>query len=197
MSALSPNSIGPSDFLVPAIQNVSAAALEAAPEGRIASLCWRVAITATLLFALYRRRQAVRNLPLVVKKPFDPSVGQGTMVEAYRRIIYKYGNIDLLSLNHIPEDLHDDPYLRKYICTITQAPARHAVCDPNKKTIYDRVAIEEWLKLKGTSPVTRKPLQAYQLTPVFGASMIIEARLRFHEERMKALRAMKLAVDLD
>lgn len=197
MSALSPNSLGPSNFLVPAIQNASAAAFQAAPEGRMASLCWRVAIAVTLLFALYRRRQAAANPPLVVKKPFDSSLGQGTMVEAYRRIIYKYGNIDLLALDQIPEELYDDPFLKKYTCTITQAPARHPVWDPNKKTIYERVVVEEWLKLKGTSPVTRKPLHAHQLTPVLGASIVIETRLRFHEERMKALRAMKLAVDLD
>jgi len=50
------------------------------------------------------------------------------------------------------------------VCPITRATLVDPVVDPEGNT-YERTAILAWLNEHGTSPVTRSPLQASQLTP--------------------------------
>ena len=50
------------------------------------------------------------------------------------------------------------------ICPITHEPVTDPVIDPDGYT-YERSAIEEWIRLKGESPITRRPLRLNQLVP--------------------------------
>eukprot|EP01063_Lacrimia_lanifica_P024055 TRINITY_DN32024_c0_g1_i1.p1 TRINITY_DN32024_c0_g1~~TRINITY_DN32024_c0_g1_i1.p1 ORF type:complete len:767 (+),score=281.16 TRINITY_DN32024_c0_g1_i1:65-2365(+) len=51
-----------------------------------------------------------------------------------------------------------------FVCIITQRLMEDAVVDPEGNS-YDKAAIEEWLAMNSTSPVTRNPLRPNQLAP--------------------------------
>jgi len=71
-------------------------------------------------------------------------------------------NGDFLSLRRISQILRDDSVLNARICPITHAPILHPVGDPNGVTVYERRAIEDWIRRHGEqarSPVTNEPLQ--------------------------------------
>jgi len=60
-------------------------------------------------------------------------------------------------------------------CPITLEVMKDPVVDPQGHS-YERAAIEEWLKERGTSPMTRKPMSADQLIPNRALKDSIEAR---------------------
>jgi len=92
----------------------------------------------------------------------------------------------LRALPAIPEELHEDPVFRKYICTITMLPTRHPVGDPNGRALYDRSAIERWIREHHNSPITRHPLTRDQLVPKPRIQAFIDDRLLQHETALKA-----------
>lgn len=93
---------------------------------------------------------------------------------------------DLQALRFIPEELHEDPVFRQYICLINLAPARHPVLDPNRRALYDRAAVETWLRLRGTSPATRASLSPGELLPNLHAQNDINRRLALYETHIRA-----------
>jgi len=92
---------------------------------------------------------------------------------------------NLLALRKIPEPLHADALLKRYICPVTQKPIRYPVTDPNGNAIYEREAILRWLETHGTSPVTFRPLHARDLVLKSDLKQMIDSRLRFHGERLQ------------
>lgn len=89
--------------------------------------------------------------------------------------------LNLTQLHFIPAPLYADPVFRKYICPITRAPIRRAICDPNGRTLYERSAITQWLTTNNTSPATRRPLRQRQLLARPAVQAEIDQRLREHQ----------------
>lgn len=92
----------------------------------------------------------------------------------------------LQALSFIPEELYDDPVFSQYTCLINQTPARHPVFDPNRHTLYDREAIETWIRLRGSSPATRAPLSSAELLPNHEIQEAINRRLALYETHIRA-----------
>jgi hypothetical protein len=49
------------------------------------------------------------------------------------------------------------------ICPITREPVRHPVVTPYTDHVYEKEALEKWVREKGTDPMTRQPLRVEQL----------------------------------
>lgn len=96
------------------------------------------------------------------------------------------GPFNLRQLREIPEELHEDPVFRRFICAIYLTPIRFAVADPNGRTLYERQAIVEWIRRHHNSPVTRNPLAVAQLLPRPAVQQLIDARLEQHENILRA-----------
>jgi Mg-chelatase subunit ChlD len=60
-----------------------------------------------------------------------------------------------------------------FICPISQQVMQDPVCDKEGNT-YERKYIEEWIRLHGTSPITRSPLQLEDLVPNRALRTLIE-----------------------
>jgi hypothetical protein len=93
---------------------------------------------------------------------------------------------NLLACSSIPETMHGDIVFSHYICPLTLAPIRFPVGDPNGYTLYERATILEWLKRHHTSPVTRSPLTPEQLVPQSEITQLIEERLKWHSNHLRA-----------
>lgn len=102
---------------------------------------------------------------------------------------------DLLTLNSIPDLLHDDPVFARYICPITQGPVRHPMRDKNGKTVYERDEIVKYLVQSGISPFTRQPHTVAELQPVPALQRLIDNQLAFHSERLRALARTQAAIN--
>ena len=83
----------------------------------------------------------------------------------------------------IPEEFEDDEVLSQHICPIARNPIRYPVTDPTSGTMYERVAIEEWIDRHHTSPLSRTSLERDQLAPDREAEERINTRLRELQER--------------
>jgi hypothetical protein len=59
-------------------------------------------------------------------------------------------------------DLHDEA--EPFVCPLSLNLMEDPVVDPEGNS-YERSAIESWLRVAGTSPITRKPLLALALVP--------------------------------
>jgi hypothetical protein len=66
------------------------------------------------------------------------------------------------ALERLLSELSDLP--EAYSCPITFRPMRDPVIDPEGNT-FDRVVIVDWLEEKGTSPITRNPIDLQDLYP--------------------------------
>jgi hypothetical protein len=86
----------------------------------------------------------------------------------------------LLDLDTIPENLHEDPVFAENICPITLAPIRYPLRDPTTGTVYEGAAITQWVRLHGTSPLSRRPLNERDLEVMPEMEARIIERLRFH-----------------
>lgn len=104
---------------------------------------------------------------------------------------------DLINGDRIPPELHDDETFQKYICPITFLPIRDPVGDPNKKTLYERSAILEALERKAVSPITGFPLSADQLIEKPFLKVLIDSRLRFHDDQIKKVIQQGLLIPAD
>lgn len=100
--------------------------------------------------------------------------------------ISEFDPFDLVSLNFIPEELHNDEIFSKYICPITKVPIRHPICDKNGITLYEKSNIVQALRNDRRSPVTRAPHQISELIPKPALQALIDDRLKFHVERLRA-----------
>lgn len=99
----------------------------------------------------------------------------------------RLSDINLLSLNHIPEILEIDPVFAENKCVISNRAIRDPVADPNEVTLYERSAISEWLNRgNSSSPVTRNFLIYSQLIERPALKKIIENRLKYHEQFLKS-----------
>ncbi len=87
----------------------------------------------------------------------------------------------------IPEEFEGDAILSQFICLITRAPIRHPVIDPNTGTMYEQAAIEEWIDLHHTSPLTRSHLEREDLVPARDVQEIIDNQLRVLEAERTAM----------
>lgn len=99
----------------------------------------------------------------------------------------------------IPQTMHDDIVLSKYICTITQEPMRDPVADPTNggKTLYERAAIVKWLQTKNTSPATRFTLNDFQLLERPALSALINSRLKLHSRGSRNKKPLNLNAPAD
>jgi hypothetical protein len=95
-------------------------------------------------------------------------------------------HVNLAGLSLIPQALHDDPLFKKFRCLITLNPIRHPVKDPtNRKTIYERSAIVQWLAQHHTSPATRLPLRVEELMEMPVLKGKIDARVADYQKRIE------------
>ena len=92
-----------------------------------------------------------------------------------------------LSLDSIPDFLHDDLVFSRYVCPISLQPIRYPVADPNGVTVYELGAITEALRNNPVSPVTRRPLTVEQLLPRPALKALIDHRLQYHENQLLRL----------
>ena len=60
--------------------------------------------------------------------------------------------------------MDDDTFNPSFYCPITAELMRDPVIDREGNS-YERIAIEEWIALKGVSPITRNPLHTGDLAP--------------------------------
>lgn len=101
---------------------------------------------------------------------------------------------DLVARDDIPPELHGDGELARYTCPINLTPIRFPVGDPNGVHIYERSAILQHLVRNPTSPMTRLPLIPAMLIPKPALLALIEHRLGFHSNRLRAIAAAIPAV---
>ncbi len=92
----------------------------------------------------------------------------------------------LVALNRIPDEFANDVILSRYICPISQAPIRFPVGDPDGTHVYEREEIIAWIRLRHTSPMTRRALNEQDLVPKPALQALINHRLRFHEQHLMA-----------
>ena len=105
---------------------------------------------------------------------------------------------DLLRLRTIPTELHDDAVFNRYKCPLTHVPVRDPVGDPTltdsaghlTSPVFERNFMVTWIRQKGTSPNTRKPLAIHQLVRKPHLRALIDHRLQFHSDRMRAFAAI-------
>jgi hypothetical protein len=71
----------------------------------------------------------------------------------------------------------EEDYNPNLICSLTMQLMRDPVIDSDGNT-YEKSAIEDWLRLKGTSPMTRKPMHVSSLRPNRALKNIIEDEMR-------------------
>lgn len=105
------------------------------------------------------------------------SQGVGLTTRVKNKYMKGQDKYDLLALDKIPAYLHEDQILSKYVCIITKAPIRYVVGDPNRRTLYEKANITQWLREHNTSPVTRKHLTAADLVPLPAVQSLIDSRL--------------------
>ena len=77
----------------------------------------------------------------------------------------------------IPDEFEKDSILCEHICPITQSPVRYPVIDPTSGIVYERSALEHWVDLQHSSPITRRPLQRSDLVVANDIQEAIEKRL--------------------
>lgn len=140
----------------------------------------------------------VRNA-ILIKAVTELSVVSSTAKALYRRLAERVrvpqgtnqANVaapvySLTALNRIPDELANDAVLSRYICPISQAPIRFPVGDPDGTHVYEREEIMAWIRLRHTSPMTRRPLNEQDLVPKPALQALINHRLRFHEQHLLA-----------
>lgn len=71
----------------------------------------------------------------------------------------------------------EEDYNPNLICSLTMQIMREPVIDSDGNT-YEKAAIEDWLRLKGTSPMTRKPMHVSSLRPNRALKNLIEDEMR-------------------
>jgi hypothetical protein len=81
----------------------------------------------------------------------------------------------------IPSTHYTDPIFMENICSITGVPIRHPVKEPVTNKIYERAAIEAWINLHHTSPMTLQPIEKQSLIPV----PEIEDRINNHLQKIQ------------
>lgn len=98
--------------------------------------------------------------------------------------------LDFRRFPSIPTPLHEDQVLSQFVCSITNEPIRDPVRDPTTppqvKILYERQAIQNWLRLRQTSPHTREPLYQNQLIECPGLKLLIDRRLNQHYQSLLA-----------
>ena len=105
---------------------------------------------------------------------------------------------DLLRLRTIPTKLHHDAVFNRYKCPLTHVPVRDPVGDPTltdsaghlTSPVFERNFMVTWIRQKGTSPNTRKPLAIHQLVRKPHLRALIDHRLQFHSDRLRAFAAI-------
>lgn len=138
----------------------------------------------------YAKLTARLNPPLAAA----PNPAAGAALNPQAAAAQPRDPFDLVALNQIPEELHGDPALAQYICPITQVPIRFPVGDPTTgRHIYEHSAIVEWINGHHNSPMSRQPLAVNQLVPKPATLALINARLTFHSNRLRALAAAPVA----
>ena len=91
---------------------------------------------------------------------------------------------NLVALDVIPDPLAEDEIFQRYICPITLRAIRHPVLDPNGVTLYERSAIEGYLRgERKPSPITHQMMSREDLGEAGDIQAIIDARLRQHQQR--------------
>jgi hypothetical protein len=75
------------------------------------------------------------------------------------------------------------PLPESYYCSITFNLMHEPVIDPDGHT-YERVAIENWIRVNGKSPATRSPLTVDQLYPNHAISDLLDEEKNRAEETM-------------
>ncbi len=105
---------------------------------------------------------------------------------------------NLLQFRDIPTELHDDIVFNRYKCPLTLAPVRDPVGDPTltdsagrlTNSVFERHVMVTWIRQKGTSPNTRKRLAIHQLVQKPHLRALIDHRLQFHSDRLRAFAAI-------
>ncbi len=105
---------------------------------------------------------------------------------------------DLLRLRTIPIELHHDVVFNRYKCPLTHVPVRDPVGDPTltdspghlMSPVFERHVMVNWIRQKGFSPNTRKPLAIHQLVRKPHLRALIDHRLQFHSDRLRAFAAI-------
>ena len=72
-------------------------------------------------------------------------------------------------------------YLETFICPITGDIMKDPVIGSDGHT-YERLAIEQWLRQEGTSPITRQTMNLTDLTTNIALRDTIESIMRLHPE---------------
>jgi hypothetical protein len=106
--------------------------------------------------------------------------------QAYSQLTEAEG-FNLLARQTIPDQFYDDTTLMENICPITGVPIRHPVKEPVTNTIYERAAIETWIDLHHTSPMTRLPLEKQNLILVPEIQAKINNRLQQIQNNLNGL----------
>ena len=118
---------------------------------------------------------------------YNKKVCKNTVKDIYKELSFYLKKINfnpnnLIALDEIPEILHDDIVFSRYTCSINHLPIRDPVEDPSGHHLYERAAVYAWLEKNNTSPITRLPLTPEMLVEKPLLKLLIDNRLKFHQE---------------
>ena len=87
----------------------------------------------------------------------------------------------------------DDEVLGRYKCPLARVLIRHPVIDPSSGILYEREAIETWIRMFHRSPTTSAPLEKESLKIASEAQEAIDGRLRVFQGQREASRGRIVA----
>ncbi|MBA3721664.1 MAG: hypothetical protein H0W88_04615 [Parachlamydiaceae bacterium] len=95
-------------------------------------------------------------------------------------------DLDFTALHYIPEQLTNDAVFKKFNCPITKNRIRYPVGLIGDDALFERDALRNYILDNGRSPTRDIHAQLDQILQKPLAQLIIDDRLRFHSNRLKA-----------